>query len=317
MSINRRSLLAAPLGVALAPAVVSNAKARPNQITVLCGPQGSTWYAIGGGLASMFGNMGIRANSEVGGAITNIIQLSRGEVEVAFTFSAALGMAARGQAPFPAPVNNLRALMLFQISYVHVLVSRASGVDSIADLRGKPFASQAPGNLSQVAFADLLRTAGLSETDLRLSRGSQSHGGDGVKDRRFVGVTALSGLPGPMFMDVATSLPSRLLPVSDAQFAQVREINPGYTRLTIPANTYPGQTEPVPTFGTTAMIMVNESMSEEDAYFIISTIGQRLDDFKAMAAANAFLTPQIMSQVSGAELHAGAKRYYREIGVLS
>jgi TRAP transporter TAXI family solute receptor len=317
MTYSRKTFLGGLAGLLAAPAVIGGAKARPQQVTFLSGPQGSTWYAIGGGLASMFGNVGVRANSEVGGAITNIIQVSRGEVEAGFTFSAALGMAAQGRAPFPAPITNLRGLMTFQVSMVHVLVAHDSGVERVEDLRGRPFASQAPGNLSQVAFADLLGTAGLSESDLRLSRGSQTHGGDGVKDRRFVGVTALSGVPGPMFMDVATSLPVRLLPVSDAQFERLREVNPGYSRMTIPAGTYPGQDELVPTFGTTAVILVHEDMSDDDAYFIIRTIGERLDQFRGMAAANAFLTHEIMSQVKGADLHPGAQRYYREVGVLS
>lgn len=317
MRFPRKTFLAGTAGFLASPALIRPAAARPEQLTILSGPQGSTWYAIGGGLAAMFTNLGLRANSEVGGAITNIIQVSRKDAELGFTFSAALGMATAGKAPFPAPITDLRGLMMYQISMVHVLVSRGSGVTSIADLGGKPFASQAPGNLSQVAFADLLGTAGMSENDLRLSRGSQTHGGDGVKDRRFVGVTALSGIPGPMFMDVATSVPVRFLEVTDEQFAKLREVNPGYTRMTIPAGTYPGQDEDVRTFGTTALMVVHEDMPEEDAYFIIKNIGDRLDAFRAMAAANAFLTHEIMAGVAGVELHPGAKRYYREKGVLS
>ncbi len=317
MRFPRKTFLAGAAGLLASPALVGKATARPAQLTFLTGPQGSTWYAIGGGLAAMFSGQGVRANSEVGGAITNIIQLARGDVEVGFTFSAALGMATRGTAPFPAPIPNLRGLMMFQVSMVHVLVTQASGVTRVEDLRGQPFASQAPGNLSQVAFADLLGTAGLRESDLRLSRGSQTHGGDGVKDRRFVGVTALSGVPGPMFMDVATSLPSRLLSVSDEQMARLREVNPGYSRMIIPAGSYPGQDQDVPTFGTTALILVREDMPDDDAYFIIKTIGDRLDDFRGMAAPNAFLTRQIMARVDGTDLHPGAVRYYREVGVLS
>jgi uncharacterized protein len=317
MRLTRKTFLTGLGGLLATPALGTNGHAQPRQLTILSGPQGGTWYAAGGGLAAMFTRLGLRANSEVGGAITNIIQVSRGDAEAGFAFAAALGMARQGQAPFPAPVTNLRGLMTFQQSWAHVMVSRASGVERVEDLRGRPFASQAPGNLTQVAFADLLTAAGLSESDLRISRGSQTHGGDGVKDRRFVGVTALSGIPGPMFMDVATSLPSRLLPVSDAHFERLRQINPGYTRMTIPAGTYPGQDEDVPTFGTSALIMVNENMPEAEAYWIVKAIGDRLEEFRNMTAANAGVTHEFMSRVDGIDLHPGAARYYREIGVLS
>src|SRR5690606_34315588 len=170
----------------------------------------------------------------------------------------------------------------FQDSIVHVLVSEASGVTSVPELKGKPFASQQPGNLSQLAFQHLLEAHGMKESDLQISRGSQTFGGDGVKDRRFVGVTSFSGLPGPMYMEVATSIPVKFLGVSDDIFTKLQAINSGYRRSVIPANTYPGQTEPVNTFATNAIMVVRKSMPEEDAYFITKSIGDHLEDFKAM-----------------------------------
>ena len=292
------------------------AQAKVEQLTILAGPQGSTWYAIGGGLASIFNKQGVRANSEIGGAITNVIKLAKGDAELAFTYTATAAMAPKGEAPFPQKIDDIASILLFQDSIVHVMVNRDSGVTSIPDLKGKPFASQAPGNLSQLTFQHLLEAHGLKESDLQLSRGSQTFGGDGVKDRRFVGVTSLSGLPGPMYMEVATSLPVRFLPVSDEIFAKLQKMNSGYRREVIPPNTYPGQTEAVPTFGTNAIMVVLKSMKPDDVYFITKTIGDHLEDFKAMAAANAHLTPAIMANVPGIELHPGAVRYYKEIGAL-
>lgn len=311
-----RSMRLAALAGALLLGGAGAAQAKLDQLTILGGPQGSTWYAIGGGLASMFNKQGVRANSELGGAITNVIKLAKGDAELAFTYTATANMAPKGEAPFPSKIDDIASILLFQDSIVHVLVSKDSGIDAIPDLKGKPFASQAPGNLSQLAFQHLLEVYGMKESDLQLSRGSQTFGGDGVKDRRFVGVTSFSGLPGPMYMEVATSLPVKFLPVPDDAFAKLQQKNSGYRRETIPANTYTGQTEAVPTFATNAIMIVRKSMADDDAYFITKTIGDHLEDFKAMAAANAHLTPAIMANVPGLDLHPGAVRYYKEIGVL-
>lgn len=317
--ISRRGVLSAATATLTVAAIGRSAgaqQAAPGQITVVSGPAGSGWNAIGAALAALYARNGVRANSEPGGAITNLIQVDEKKAEVAMTMGVAVGMALKGERPFRGVVNSMRGLALFGDQTGHFLVRADAGITRWEELRGKPYASQAPGNASQVAFADALKAYGMTEADVRISRGSQQFGGDGTKDRRFVGVTAMTGYPGPMFMDVMQSVPSRLLSLSEEALQKILSYNPGWARRTIPANTYPGQTEPVLTFGTPAQFVVHKDMPEAQVYWLTRVLHENLEAFKRTQAALADMTNQTMTQVVGVELHPGAVRYYREKGMI-
>lgn len=307
---------AAGLTVAAIGRGASAQQGAPGQITVVSGPAGSGWNAIGAALAALYARQGVRANAEPGGAMTNIIQAHEKKAEVAMTMGVAIGMALQGEAPFRSRIATMRGLALFGDQTGHFLVRADSNINRWEDLRGKPYASQAPGNASQVAFADALKAHGMTEADVRISRGSQQFGGDGTKDRRFVGVTAMTGYPGPMFMDVMRSVPSRLLSLSEESLQKVLSYNPGWARRTIPANTYPGQSEPVLTFGTPAQFVVHQDMPEAQVYWLTRVLHENLEAFKRTQAALNDMNNETMPRVVGVELHPGAARYYREKGMV-
>ena len=50
-------------------------------------------------------------------------------------------------------------------------------------------------------------------------------------------------------MDLASARDIKLLEVDDELLAKMQELNPGYQRIEIPAGSYPGQDEAVPTIG--------------------------------------------------------------------
>ena len=310
-------VLAAVAGVlVLSGQAVTPAEAKPKQVTLFTGPVNTSFYIIGGYIATALNREGVPANSELGAALTNIMKVAAGDGEIGFTFAAAAGMAYNGEHPFPQKVSAFKALMTFQRNGTHVLVSEASGVKTAADLKGKTYSAQAVGNMSQLAFQHFLEGHGLKESDLSLAVGGQQFGADGTKDRRFAGFAAMSSYPGPVFMDVSTSVPVRFLGTSDEVFAKISKMNSGYLRTEIPAGTYPGQTEAVPTFGTVAMMVVPESMPDDDAYYILKTFAGDWEAFKSISASLKDLTPEIAAVVPGVPLHPGAARFWKEKGGL-
>lgn len=316
MPITAKGLAAAgalAFGLALAGGPV---QAQPQSITMATGGTGGSWYPIGAGFAKIFNDNGVLANSEPGGAISNIINVANGQFEIGFSMAALLGMAAQGEEPFPEPVDSVRALAVFGDSFTHVLVRRDAGIDGIADLRGQRFGSFQPGSMGALAFAHLLRAAGMSEDDLTLFRGSQSYQGDQIRDRRTVGGTSSSAFPSGTWVELMTSIDMKLLPVDDALFAQLLEVNPGYSRAVLPAGTYPGQDEDVPGVGTVSILVVSAEMADDDAYWIARTMHENLDAIREIHGSLRGLTPEILADVGGVPLHPGAERYWREAGLI-
>lgn len=294
----------------------SPASAAPDQLTIYGGPLNTSWYIMAGWLATELQKAGVKANSELGGALSNLIQIGRSPENMGLTFAAAAQMAYDGVKPFPAPTKNFCAIQLLQRSYFTALVSKDSGVKSAADLTGKTFSGQAVGNLSQVALSDFLKASGVDEKGIDIAVGGQQFGADGVKDRRFAGFAAMTGIPSPPMMDAATSVPSQLLPVDDALFAKVKELNSGYVRATIPAGSYPGQTVDVPTFGTFAMLLMNPDTSADDQYFVAKLVHDNWAGLNAAHASTKWLTLDNAAKVPGVPLCPGAEKYWSEKGAL-
>lgn len=288
----------------------------PQQISIFTGPQGGSWYGMGGGFAKLFSDVGVRANAEVGGGISNVVQVAKGQGELGFSMSIVPRMAELGMEPFQEKITNIRGIANLAENKVHIVVHEDSGVSAVEDLKGKKFASQPVGNVTTEAFKAVLKANGMSEDDLDITRGGQGYGANQMKDRRVVGFTATTNPPSPAFADVSQSLDVEFLPIDDATFAAMKEDNPGFVRTEIPAGTYRGQDEPIRTAGTDLIVIAGADMPDEQAYWITKTMVERLDQLRNIHASLKDLTVEEMADVQGLALHPGAEKYYQEIGAL-
>lgn len=289
---------------------------KPKQVTISVGNPGSPWSVVGAAISQVMAKYDIKSNTELGGGLSNIVTVSTNRTNTGFTMAAVLPMAYAGEKPFPKPIDNVRAIGSFMTNAVHVLVLKDAEIKSIEELRGKAFATQPIGNVTTLAFQILLQAHGMTEADLTISRGGQNFGANQLKDRKVVGFTATTGYPAAAFLDAAQTIDSVFLSVDDSTLAKVQEINGGFTRFTLPANVYRGQTDPLPTMATQSMLITNTDVSDDEAYFITKTIIENLEEIKKVHGSVKDLTPEFMAHPPAIELHPGAKRYYMEKGYL-
>jgi TRAP transporter TAXI family solute receptor len=155
----------------------------------------------------------------------------------------------------------------------------------------------------------------LTEDDLDIViRGGPAQGAQAVRDRRSVGFQATTGFPNGSFSEAFIAVPMTLIEIDDATFETVNGINGGLVRAEIPAGTYEGIDEPVNSIGASTVLIVNEDMSEDDAYAITKALIENVDALKAVHGAVRGLTVERMSQVAGIEMHPGAARAFAEAG---
>lgn len=294
----------------------AHAESPPAQITILSGPQGGGWYAMAGGLAQFFNNHGVRSTAEVGAGVSNVVLVSNNQAEIGFSMSVVPPAAEAGAPPFDREIDNVYGLFAMGENKVQLLVREDSGVETVSDLAGRRFGSQPVGAVTAESLRLVLEAYGLSEDDVEITRGSQAFGASETQDRRIVGYTATAVPPTPSFMEVTETTDARFLPISDEAFAFLQAANPGFSRSEIPAGTYRGQDEPVPTAATALIIIASDAMTEDEAYWITKTLAENIDEVRALHSQLSNLTLEGMSDVSGIQLHPGAERYYREAGLL-
>ncbi|MCB1744783.1 MAG: TAXI family TRAP transporter solute-binding subunit [Gammaproteobacteria bacterium] len=296
---------------------ITPVKAAPESVNIVSGASGGSWYPISVGLAQVLTKAGTKASATLGGGNANLVSVSSGKADLGMTFTVSAAMAVNAEGPFKKPITSNRGLFLMFDNVFHTPVSVESGVQSYADLKGKPMALQPLAAGTTTQFRMILAAHGLSEDDLNvILRGGLTNGADAMKDRRAVGFVTSTAPPNGTISELAVSLPIRLLPLSDDGFAKLKAQNDGFQRASIPGGTYKGIDESVPSVGAATFMFANESMSDEDAYWIVKAVADNLDAVRKLHASMRSLDVAQMAKVAGIPLHPGAVRFYREQGVL-
>ena len=90
----------------------------------------------------------------------------------------------------------------------------------------------------------------------------------------------------------------------------------GYDYVTVPANTWQGQTTEIKTVGSQQCVIVSAEMEDEVAYAITKALCENTEILKNASAVLGNFNPEVAGSkaLTGCELHPGAAKYYQEMG---
>ena len=86
--------------------------------------------------------------------------------------------------------------------------------------------------------------------------------------------------------------------------------------MEIPAGTYDGQDEAVPTLAITNILVTSSDVDEELAYQMTKQMFEHLGELTAAHNAAKAIDPKTAAKNLPVPLHPGAERYYKEAGLL-
>jgi TRAP transporter TAXI family solute receptor len=95
----------------------------------------------------------------------------------------------------------------------------------------------------------------------------------------------------------------------------MRKLNPGYTPLTIPKGSYPGQTSDVKVVGYATHIFVSCKLPADEVYTMTKTL---VGNTKTLASIAKAIGKQQMADLAtdiGVPFHPGAAKFYKENGI--
>ena len=92
-------------------------------------------------------------------------------------------------------------------------------------------------------------------------------------------------VPASFVMDLGSAMQLRMLAVSDAEFAELRKLNPGFVRHTIKGSLYKeqGVTEDVQTFQSPTVLMASSKTAPDVVYKITKAVVEGRDEFGNVA----------------------------------
>lgn len=283
-------------------------EAADGRITIATGNTGGVYYTLGGGLAQLISdNTPLKASAaETGASVQNIQQLVAGDYDIAFALADTAADAVEGKASFEGKPQNIAALARIYPNYTQVVVRADSGINSVADMKGKAISTGSPKSGTEVIANRLLTAAGLSESDISAQRLALRPTVDQMKAGQIDGLVWSGGLPTPELTDLTTSLGDdiKFIDISDL-LDDLQKINPVYEAGSLPADTY-GLPADIPTIVVPNMLLVNKDFPAGNACAITKLIFDKKADLaKVHKAANA-LDRKKAVETDPVELHPGA-----------
>ncbi len=115
-----------------------------------------------------------------------------------------------------------------------------------------------------------------------------------------------------MIEELANSCGIALLPVDGSAAARLLAAYPAYSQGVIPAGSYNGQDQDVPTIGVKAVLLASDELSENTVKALTKTLYDGVDTLQAELGLPLELGP---ADKIGVPVHAGAAAYYQENGM--
>ncbi|MEV8441506.1 TAXI family TRAP transporter solute-binding subunit [Actinosynnema sp. NPDC051121] len=284
-------------------------EAADGRITIATGNSGGVYYVMGGGLAKLISdNTKLKATAaETGASVQNIQQLAAGDYDMAFSLADTAADAVAGKGAFEGKPQQVKALTRLYPNYTQVLVRADSGIDSVADMRGKRISTGSPKSGTEVIANRLLTAAGLNpETDVQAQRLDLAKTADGMKDGSIDGLVWSGGLPTAQITDITTSLKGQVKFIDiTPQLDALKKINQVYDRGVIPAATY-GQPADVPTVAVPNVLLVRADFPEGDACAVTKLIFEKKSDLEAVHPAAKDIVKEKAGLTDPVPLHPGS-----------
>jgi len=298
---------------------IPGCKGKKTQVRLATGGSTGTYYAFGTAVAQILSEKtGIQVTIQSTGASKANIQLiDAGEVEMAIVQNDVMDYAWRGVDLFNGEKTTSFASMAgLYAETCQVVANAASGIRSIADLRGKNVSVGDAGSGVEFNARQILEAYGVTFNDIGKQNLSFGASADALRDNKIDAFFCVAGAPTPAIVDLATGKDIILLEIDDAHAAQLMRNYPFYTQFPVPAGSYRGQNTPIKTVAVKATIIVSSKMSENTAYALTKALFENKGEIEAAHAKGKELSAAYAVEGISVPFHPGAAKYLREIGAL-
>ena len=294
-----------------------------------------TFFEMGGVIASAIskpagsppcergGNCGVPGLVAVAqateGSVENLRMIAAGQIESGIAQSDIAGWAYTGAGIFTAegPMRELRAIANLFPENVQIVVRGDSPIRTLADLKGRRISLGQNGSGTLADARVILAAAGLTEEEMSAEYLRPGVAATQMKEGTLDGLFLIGGAPVPIIRELAAATPIRLVSIDDTVLARIEENSSSYRRSVIPAGTYPGIDEDIPSIGFNALWIVSAGQSDDLIYAITKALwsdaSQRLFETHNPIGKQVRLAEALQGLT--VPLHPGARRFYYEAGI--
>tara|TARA_A100001391_G_scaffold197792_2_gene178447 strand:- start:9083 stop:10138 length:1056 start_codon:yes stop_codon:yes gene_type:complete len=296
------------------------ADAGQKEVNLIFGTGGTSgsYYPIGGALKPIFEASDMIGGVQVvstGASVQNIQNIQDGLNQIAIVMSDVAYDAVNGKNQFEGNQADIATLAGLYPNVVQIVATADSGIQGVADLKGKRVGVGKVGSGVEQSAQKVLESAGISYDDL--ARVSHTGYADSVTEMSNGNLDAAfftSGVPNSSITGLMQTSDVTFVPVDGEVSDKLLEAYPYYETYTIPAGKPEryGLDNAVTTVAIRNILIVPSSMDDAVAEELTKRFDDYLHSDKVSVGALKDIDPESMNQNLVVPLHPGAEAYYDE-----
>ncbi|NLL61977.1 MAG: TAXI family TRAP transporter solute-binding subunit [Candidatus Atribacteria bacterium] len=307
--------------VAVIAVLGTNSLAQQKFLAIATGGTGGTYYPLGGALAQLISEKvpGLVATAQTSGAsVANCNLIGNHEIETAFSQANTTYWcyAATGLQEGKEPITNLRGIASIYPETIHIVATKASGVKTIADLKGKRVGVGAPNSGTEADARIILNAHGLTYDEMSIDYIDFNEVADRLIDGQIDAGFTTAGYPTSSIINIATTRDLVLVPVDPVVAQKLVDDIPYYGITEIPAGMYRGVDEPVLSLATPALWVCDSKLDPTLVYKMTKALWENNDILAEVHAQGKNIKLETALNGMAVPLHPGAELYYKEIGAI-
>lgn len=288
---------------------------KPKFLTIGTAASGGAYYPIGIAMADIITNeLDIQTTAQVtGGAVENNRLIENREIDIAITQSSMAYAAYEGLEPYKQECKNVSVLFNgLSKGIFHVVVMNNSGINSMADLKGKKVVMGPAGGGAINMAKDVWAEYGFGIDDIQATYISYSDGISSLKDGNVDAVVVQSASPAAAIKELAaTTKDFKILSVEQDIRDSILQKYPYYAEITLDKELYDTEEETV-TIYVTNMAVINKDLSEELVYDIAKVLFENVEKIKGSHPAAKDITLENATKNLPIPMHPGAEKFFKE-----
>ena len=290
-----------------------------NELRFGTGGSGGMYYAYGVQLAEKISADGKARKVDVkttAGSAANLRLLNEKFLDMAIVQSDTLFNAIHGLGVFATvgEGTGYAAVAGLYTEACQIVVPRNSAVKSVTDLVGKRVSvgereSGVLQNAEQILLAHGITFEMIEPMYMSFAEATAA-----LKDGNIDAFFITAGAPTGSVLELSAMNEIRLLSIAPEIQNNIMKLYSGYTRCTIPANSYPGQTSDVSTVGVKAVLVASTDLKDDEVAHLTEFVCKNAESLPHPMSDKNFSVQYATVNIP-ATFHAGAAKFYESQGV--
>lgn len=219
------------------------------------------------------------------------------------------------------PHPKLRVVANLYPEDLHLVLAKGTKIDNLGDLKGKRVGIAQAGSGTQVAVEAMLGLWGVNRDNIDEAELNNSQSAERLADGQLDAYFYAAGWPVSAMVQLATTKGMDLHSFTDEDMAKINKAVPAYIPSMIPAGAYEGVDYDAKTPAVSALLVVSSDLSEDFVYAIAKALWndntrKLLDNGHAKGKQITLETALDGVAALGVPLHDGAKKFYKEAGMM-